>query len=290
MNSEYEKLDRTLNILHEIHYFIPYLKEGNKSIESIKFINNEALKLKKLLLKETNAPLIALKAYTEGKCSWEKAGMISNLYIFGLEQYCKDHNTNRADLRIDEYYGITGESGICTIMNAWEQLDPSKTMYPINFSGNSNYTKYSIIDNSENEKRIGKAEELYYTKKAQSLIAEFHYKYQQSWSKLIKNNPNEEEEANWFNASNRDFDFLLKLTKGLIVKNKEQLDYFKFILDLSYLFIKSAVKGGNFYLLLSSVDKIRNVVQDNYYDYTVKKDKLEEYLIKNNGKLFPQME
>ena len=44
--------------------------------------------------------LIALESYTECKSSWERAGEISGLGIFGLEAYVKERGVNRSILEL----------------------------------------------------------------------------------------------------------------------------------------------------------------------------------------------
>lgn len=74
-------------------------------------------------LSEVNAPLIALKKYTDGKCSWGRAGEISGLGYFGLQEYCFERDVDWRELRIDEYYGFTGPKAEEKIRKHWEKLN-----------------------------------------------------------------------------------------------------------------------------------------------------------------------
>ncbi|MBQ2653374.1 MAG: hypothetical protein IJF83_07455 [Methanobrevibacter sp.] len=66
--------------------------------------------------------LTALEAYTEGKASWERAGEISGLGIFGLEDYVHKRGVDRYKLRIDPYLDFTGEEAEKIIREEWDKL------------------------------------------------------------------------------------------------------------------------------------------------------------------------
>lgn len=75
--------------------------------------------------------LIALEAYTEGEASWERAGELSGLGIFGLEKYCEERDVDRCKLRIDPYLEFTGPEAEKTIREEWDKLDSlhSRTLW-----------------------------------------------------------------------------------------------------------------------------------------------------------------
>lgn len=70
----------------------------------------------------TDLTLIALESYTEGKASWERAGEISGLGIFGLENYVNERGVDRYKLRIDPYLDFTGEKAEKIIREEWDKL------------------------------------------------------------------------------------------------------------------------------------------------------------------------
>lgn len=74
------------------------------------------------ITQELDLTLIALEAYTEGKVSWERAGEISGLHIFGLRNYCDERDVDWCNLRIDEYMGFTGPEAEKTICEEWDKL------------------------------------------------------------------------------------------------------------------------------------------------------------------------
>ena len=69
--------------------------------------------------------LIALEAYTEGKASWERAGEISGLGIFGLEKYVTERGVDSSKLRIDPYHDFTGPEAEKIIRKEWDKLNKS---------------------------------------------------------------------------------------------------------------------------------------------------------------------
>lgn len=70
--------------------------------------------------------LIALEAYTNHKASWERAGEISGLGIFGLENYCREKGVDNSKLRIDKYYNFTGPEAEKQIEEQWDKLMADK--------------------------------------------------------------------------------------------------------------------------------------------------------------------
>lgn len=76
----------------------------------------------KYLSHREDLTLIALESYTEGKASWERAGEISGLGIFGLENYVNERGVDRYKLRIDPYLDFTGEEAEKTIREEWDKL------------------------------------------------------------------------------------------------------------------------------------------------------------------------
>lgn len=77
---------------------------------------------KKLFCSEVNAPMIALKKYVDGECSWGRAGEISGLGYFGLQEYCKDCGVDWRELRLDEYHGFIGPEAEEKVKKNWETL------------------------------------------------------------------------------------------------------------------------------------------------------------------------
>ena len=70
----------------------------------------------------TDLTLIALESYTEGKASWERAGEISGLGIFGLENYVNERGVDSYKLRLDPYLDFTGEKEEKIIREEWDKL------------------------------------------------------------------------------------------------------------------------------------------------------------------------
>ena len=115
-----------------------YVQDNTKLEKLMKEIDS----LHKEYLKDIkNIVLIALKKYTEGEASWERASEICGLSRWELEKYCEDKGVETAYLRIDEGYGITD---IQLVKKEWEKLDPSHTMYPIRWTGKSKFISRSI--------------------------------------------------------------------------------------------------------------------------------------------------
>lgn len=75
-----------------------------------------------VFLSEVNAPLIALKRYRDCRCSWERAGEISGLGIFGLIEYCSNKGVDWRKLRIDEYYNFSGPEAEKELEQEWSKL------------------------------------------------------------------------------------------------------------------------------------------------------------------------
>ena len=76
----------------------------------------------KYLGQRKDLTLIALELYTRGQASWERAGEISGLGIFGLEEYVNERGVDRYKLRIDHYLDFTGPEAEKIIKSEWDKL------------------------------------------------------------------------------------------------------------------------------------------------------------------------
>ena len=253
-----------INALSDIEHYTPYASpEANDRVEEA---IDQILLLREKLLTEVPAPLIGLKAYTEGRASFERAGEISDLHIFGLREYCNDKGVDWGGLRIDEYYGATDVS---EIEANWEKLDPDHTVYPINFSGNSRYIKWGIVGKSSRENATEDSFDKMIEKKASLLIAEFGYNF----NKVCENFRDMCREELEFQVEYSKF--ILKVSDGLSLMDSMELDYLQCVLNKCYSLLYKSLEQGEKDYFIQSISYLRSRVRDEYYWFVLVKD--EEY-------------
>ena len=253
-----------INALNDIGHYTPYASpEANDRVEEA---IDQILLLREKLLTEVPAPLIGLKAYTEGRASFERAGEISDLHIFGLREYCNDKGVDWSGLRIDEYYGATDVS---EIEANWEKLDPDHKVYPINFSGNSRYIKWGLVPKGVAEQSVEDSFDKMIEKKASLLVAEFGYNF----NKVCENFRDMCREELEFQAEYSKF--ILKLADGLSLMDSMELDYLQSVLNKCYSLLYKSLEQGEKDYFIQSINYLQSRVRDEYYWFVLVKD--EEY-------------
>lgn len=247
---QYESYISINDTFRDIKHYIPYMLQ--EQVELLEKIEQESVQLKEECLNTVNAPLIGLKAYTEGKASWERAGEISDLHIFGLDKYCQEKGVNRNNLRIDEYYGLQGEEGIKSIKEEWVKLDPNNEFQPIEYGGKSMYVQYPFLtEKTKKEEYKDKIYEQFLNKVARANITGFLYKF--ITLQRIHDDVYLE----------KTYKFLTKLSNGFKVKNDEEFDYLVSILSTSLEILTNNPKNED--EVRRSFNYIKNRVVDNYY-------------------------
>lgn len=263
----YEDIEDIFTYNRDIYFFLEYLPITY--YEDISKISKEIIEFRKKCMETINAPLIALKNYTEHRVSWERAGMMCGLHIFGLREYCKNKNVDWGDLRIDEYYGFTGRNAIEKIKKNWEKLDPKHEVHPIQYSGKSLYTKYSLTETSKNEDYYNDATINYINYKSKMLISEYVCEFYKSLNQFLENNPEYEDEVNFYRGHRINKD-LKKVQEGIIITKKDDLDFLEFKLDLCKLFLKDGVENNNLENILNSYYKLKDILVDEHYHYSIR--------------------
>lgn len=267
----YKNIDNILSYIHDILYFIEYIPK--KEYTNIEDIYSRTKQFRDKCIDEIDTPLIALKNYTEGKCSWERAGMMCDLHIWGLREYCENKNVDCNSLRIDEYYGIEGEEGISKIKSNWKKLDPNKKVHPINYGGKSTYTQYPMLkDISNKEKGLDEATENYIKYKAKMLISEYVCEFYKTLNYFIENNPELEDEIEFYGTQHIYKD-LSKFSNGISITTENDLTYLEFLMDICHLYLKDAKKSNDFENVLNSFYKLENALIDEYYCYSINQSK-----------------
>lgn len=256
--------------LSDIRYYMKYMPE-----DYYKDILEICIKIKsfrKKCIDTMDTPLIALKNYTEHKCSWERAGMMCDLHIFGLREYCKEKNVDWGGLRIDEYYGVEGEEGITEIKNNWKKLDPEKRFEPIKYGGDSLYTKYSISDNSLGEDCFNDATKNYINYKSKMLISRYACELYKTLKEFLENNPEYENEISFYkkNSMNKDLE---QFSKGVEIQNEEDLDYLEHTLRICESLLKNGLENNDLESILNSYYKLKDILVDEYYCYKINRIK-----------------
>lgn len=265
----YKQIDETLSYLHDILYFIDYFPKAEYHNEIV-VIYSRTKELRNRCIKEMETPLIALKNYTEGKCSWERAGSMCDLHIWGLRKYCEDKKVNCNNLRIDEYYGIEGDEGIQKIKKEWDKLDPKHKLEPINFNGKSVYTKYPFLkDKSLNEKGYDDAHENYIKYKSKMLISMYACELYESINIIIHENPEIEVEVD-FNKTKYLNKEISKYSNGINITTQEDLDFLKSTLDNCHAILNKARKEYDLEQVFNSFENLRKIMIDEYYYYSIK--------------------
>lgn len=283
LESNMKSMEKSLRWLHDINYFLRYLpNEYNYDIQEIEKIIKI---LRQKCIDEVDAPLIALKNYTEGKVSWERAGEICDLHIFGLRNYCEERNVDYGDLRIDEYYGLEGEEGIQKITENWRKLDPDGELQPINYSGDSLFTKYGLTDKSSKEYDLEDATENYINNKAKMLISEYVYEFYKTINMLIQDNPVLEMESEYF-ITEPMRSYLKRLVNGLEITTEEEYNFLKLKVDISKIYLKDSIKSNSLEQVVYSYEKIKNVMIDKYYSFGID---MEKDLTLESGYAFKEM-
>lgn len=251
-----------ISALNDIEHYIPYCSP--QSVDRFEESIDDILILREKLVREVPAPLIGLKAFTEGNASFERAGEISDLHIFGLRNYCEDRDVDWSALRIDEYYGVTD---VTEIEENWEKLDPDHTMFPINFGGNSNYVKYGLLPQSVQETAMEKSFDNWISKRASLLVAEFGYKFSKVCEKF-----GDMYEQDMSELQSDSKTYLIKLSDGLMLRNSGELDYLETVLDKCYNDVYNGLESGNRELLIQCVEYLREKIRDEYYWFVFIKD------------------
>ena len=268
MKKMYNEVEDSLTYLHDINYFLPYLSE--KEYNSLVEIKETIEKFRKKCIHDLNTPLIALKNYTEGSCSWERAGMMCDLHIFGLRKYCEDKNVNWRELRIDEYYGVEGKEGIEKIKENWSKLDPNHEFEPIKYNGNSLYTKYPFLEDvSDTEYNYNDANENYIKYKSKMLISEYTCQFYKTVNQFLQKNPEFGGEVNFY-LNNMINESLSKLCDGINVNKEEDLQFLELEIDIC----NDLLKENDLESILKSYYELMDIMIDNYYDYTIDKTKI----------------
>lgn len=271
LKEAYHNMEKIHRIIQDIDYFLPYLSD--EDYKDIKNLSSKITSLRKNYVKDLNSPLIALKNYTEGKCSWERAGEMCDLHIFGLRNYCEQRNVDWSVLRIDEYYGVEGEEGINKIKENWNILDPNKEVYPVKYNGDSLYVQYPFMEHlSNNEQNYNDASKSYIKYKAKMLISEYACEFYKTLNYFVEHNRELEDEINFYKNSHIGKD-ISRFYNGINISEKDDLEFLEFTLDLCYIFLKDAKKTNNLENVLNSFYKLEGILNNEYYYYTINQDK-----------------
>lgn len=250
--------------ISDINYYMEYIPQEYH--DEIKNISNDIFSFRNKCIKNLNTPLIALKAYTENKCSWERAGEICDLHIFGLRDYCNKKGVDWRNLRIDEYYGVEGEEGISEIKRNWKLLDPEHEFEPIKYNGDSVYTKYPILqDKSKNELNFNEINDKYFKYKSKMLIIDYSKGFYETLE-FLSNNQVLESQLNIYKTD----DFLLKLIDGIEAGSMEDIQLLKHTLDSCYELLKKSKETKNIKYLSESLEQLKRIIVDEYYYYSVR--------------------
>lgn len=264
MKSMYELMGNLFRAISDINYYLEYIPQ--EYYDDIENISKEIFSFRNKCIENLNTPLIALKAYTENKCSWERAGEICDLHIFGLRDFCNKKGVDWNNLRIDEYYGLEGEEGINEIKKNWKLLDPNHDFEPIKYNGDSVYTQYPILqDKSKNELNSNELNSKYFKYKSKMLIIEYSKKFYETLESL-SNNPLSESQVNTYKKDK----FLLKLIDGIEAENIKNIQLLENTLDLCYELLNKSKETKNVKYLSKSLEQLKKVIVDEYYYYSVK--------------------
>ena len=258
INEIYKSYDKGLANLRDIYFYLPYIPQEDYS--DLEEISVKLEEYRNLVKDKIPVVLISLKNYTECKCSWERSGELSDLHIFGLREYCKENGVDWGDLRIDEYYGRDKEEDVVKIIESWKKLDPQGTMQPINYTGDSRYLKYPILQSlTETEKSYIQAKENYYQHKASFLLSEWILEYY----KLIEEEKNK---GHIVTVDKRIIGETQKILQGLTLHDEKELSTLENILKEATRILSS----NNEPLFEEAITYINNNFKDNYYDYKLK--------------------
>ena len=252
----FEKLDKSNSTLH--NWILALEVIPDKYIDDINHIVEDIVSLRDEINKDEILTLYALKLYTEHRVSWERAGSISGKHIFGLQEYCNEHNVNYNNLRIDEYYDFTGEDAIKTIKEEWSKLDPKGLVAPVRFDGDSN-----TVFKSDKEYKTKHLHEAHYIATGRYVLTEFNVIYNES-SKLFNDN----EYSNTKYAIN----YLFQISKRLEVTNQSALDKWINTLQKSYELLNTAIEYDDVNLYNQSFENIIDNLVDGKVKVTVKMD------------------
>lgn len=249
MNVEdsYKYFEEAFDSIRDIFFYLPYIP--NEEYEELHKLSEQTKRFRNNLKNEIPSELLALKLYTEGKVSWERAGELCDLGIFGLRNYCEEHNVEVKYLRIDEYYGMDGEECINKIKEEWSKLDPNGLMQPINYTGSTK--KYSSLEEKTTNENINiLLQILYYNMQGKYLLSSFIYNIYQ---------------LNLLDKNIQYYETLLEITKGLQINNIEELHYLKIYLTES---LKQILDKPN--NISTVMENLISYFNDEYYYYTIK--------------------
>ena len=267
----YEEIGDIFTYVSDIKYYLPYLP--TEYYYNITEIYENIKKFRENCMSEINTPLIALKNYTEHKCSWERAGMMCDLHIFGLRKFCEDNDVDWRCLRIDEYYDIKGEEGLLEIKKNWEKLDPQHEFQPIKYEGDSLFTKYPMLKEvSKTEYSYNDANENYIKYKAKMLISEYSCEFYKTLHYLVKHNPELEEEYNFY-KNHYINKTLSEMADGIEIADEDDLMFLEHTLDICKLFLKDAKSCNDFENVLNSFYHLDGILEKGYYEYIINQDK-----------------
>lgn len=247
--------DKAITNLRDIYFYLPYIPQ--KDYKQLEDIGGELEKYRDNLTRKIPIVLISLKNYTECKCSWERAGELSDLHRYGLIEYCEDKGVDWRDLRIDEYYGVDSDEDVLKIIESWKKLDPNLEVHPINYTGNSRYLKYPILQSQTViEDYHTTSKEQYCLHKSTFLLSEWILNFHD----LIQK---EKTKGKIINVNKESMDKINKILQGLNITTEEELDTLKNILD-------EATNQLSDKKFDETLTHLITQFQDNYYDYTLK--------------------
>ena len=267
-----KELEDITTYTHDLYYFLNYMS-NEEWFDCIADIHKRIKTLRKSCITNMDTPLIALKNYTEGRCSWERAGSLCDLHIWGLRKYCEDREVNYNNLRIDEYYGVEGEEGIQKIKEEWNKLDPEHKFEPISYNGKSLYTKYpSLKDKTISEKEHDDAHENYIKYKAKMLISEYACELYKTLNMITQRNPELEEEVIFYKTRYLG-KVLSQYSNGINITTQDDLDFLEFTLDVCHIFLNRAKKENDLEQILNSFENLKKILIDEYYHYSINQNK-----------------
>lgn len=249
------ELNECLSDIQDLIIYSKYL--GDEDMDRLLILCESIHDSRKDLQVNINPVLIALKEYTEGRASWERAGRVSDLHIFGLRKYCEDKGVDWSNLRVNEYYGPVDAQ---VVKDEWEILNPNHEYYPIDFTGGNPIFKSDMEFNS---RRIHNT---FYTKKGQYLVSDFlwnlHGVFDAFLDKGIEVNVNDFKE---------DIRLLERFCEILWVYKEEDFEYFTSLIDECNYLLIDAVDESDVNLIHESIDLLKDNISDGCYFATVSK-------------------